>query len=219
VLLTPLGPADAVPSIGKWRWEAVAIRGQAPAGTGPGQWALALDERQCLTTDPLVHPRAPHPRCTSSARYRGETRRCTIAGMTTLAGGIRVAQAPQRSDRSGGAGNPADLLRWAHRLTDSAEAVSTAAASPGSDAAIAAALGHIETALEHLERGAEQMERLARARLTQATAVLGEPWNDVVVARTARDFEDLGRALANARRACGKVRQNAGPILAELAAV
>ena len=68
-------------------------------------------------------------------------------------------------------------------------------------------------------RGSQEMEGLARARLTPATVLLGDPWNDVVVARTARDFEDLARALANARRACEKVRENAGPILAELTAV
>jgi hypothetical protein len=114
---------------------------------------------------------------------------------------------------------PADLLWWAHRLSDSAEAICAAAASPGVAAAIAAALGHIETALENLERGTEEMERLARARLTPATVLLGDPWNDMVVARTARDFEELARALANARGAREKVRHNAGPILAEFTAV
>jgi hypothetical protein len=63
------------------------------------------------------------------------------------------------------------------------------------------------------------MEGLARGRLTPATALLGDPWNDVLVAGTARDFEDLARALANARRACQKVRDNVGPMLAELTAV
>jgi hypothetical protein len=63
------------------------------------------------------------------------------------------------------------------------------------------------------------MEGVARARLTDATVLLGDPWNDVLVARTTRDFEDLARALANARRACEKARRNAGPILAELTAV
>jgi hypothetical protein len=164
-----------------------------------------------------VSPRAPHPRGTSSARYRCVAHGGTIAGMTKLAGRTRVTQAPHGPSVWGG--NPAELLRCAHRLADSAEAISTAATSAGAAAAIAAALGQIETALEHLERGTEQMERLARARLMQATVVLGEPWNDVVVARTARDFDDLARALANARRACEKVRHNAGPILAELTAV
>jgi hypothetical protein len=164
-----------------------------------------------------VHPRAPHLRRTLSAPYRCLVDRCTIAGMTKLAGRTHVAQASHRS--STGGGDPADLLRWARRLTDSAEAISTAATSAGAGPAIAMALGHIETAIEHLERGTEQMEGLARARLTHATLVLGEPWNDVVVARTARDFQDLARGLANARRACEKVRQNAGPILAELTAV
>jgi hypothetical protein len=134
--------------------------------------------------------------------------------MTKLVDRTRVAQAAHRPSYDGG--SPADLLQSARRLTDSAEAVSTAAARPGAAGAVAAALGHIETSLEHLEQGTEQMERLARERLTQATVLLGEPWNDVVVARTARDFEDLARALANARRACEKVRQHAGPILAEL---
>ena len=121
--------------------------------------------------------------------------------------------------RSTDGGNPVDLLRWAHRLSDSAEAICAAAASPGAATAIAAALGHIETALDNLERGSEEMEGLARACLTHATVLLGDPWSDAVVARTARDFEDLGRALANARRACEKVRRNAGPILAELTTV
>jgi hypothetical protein len=114
---------------------------------------------------------------------------------------------------------PADLLRSARRLSDTAAAMAAAAASPGAAAAIASALAHIETALENLERGSDEMEGLARARLTHATVLLGDPWNDVVVARTAHDFEDLARALANARRACEKVRRNAGPILAELSAV
>jgi hypothetical protein len=141
-------------------------------------------------------------------------RPCTISGMTKLAG---VAQASP--GHSTGGGIPADLLRSAHRLSDSAEAIRAAAGSPGAAAAIAAALAHIETALENLERGTEEMERLARARLTLARVLLGDPWSDAVVARTADDFEDLARALANARRACEKVRQSAGPILAELTAV
>jgi len=135
--------------------------------------------------------------------------------MTTFAGTTDAIQAS--SSRSTG-GSPADLLGSAHRLSDAAEGICTAAASPGAAAAIAAALGHIETALANLERGTQEMEGLARARLTTATVVLGDPWNDVVVARTARDFDDLARALANARRACEKVRRSAGPILAELTA-
>jgi hypothetical protein len=137
--------------------------------------------------------------------------------MTKLAGIIGDTQAPH--GRLTGCENPTELLRWAHRLSDSAAAICAAAASPGADAAIAAALGHIETALENLERGTEEMERLARARLAPATVLLGDPWNDTVVARTARDFDDLARALANARRACEKVRHNAGPILAEFTAL
>jgi hypothetical protein len=135
--------------------------------------------------------------------------------MTNLVDTIGVAQRSPRAST----GHPADLLWWAQRLSDSAEAISTAAASPGAAAAIASALAHIETALENLERGAGEMEALARARLTHATVVLGDPWNDVVVARTVHDFEDLARALANARRACEKVRRTAGPVLAELTAV
>jgi hypothetical protein len=117
------------------------------------------------------------------------------------------------------AGTPADLVCWAQQLSDSAEATATAAGTPGAAAAIASALAHIETALENLERGADEMEGVARARLTDATVLLGDPWNDVLVARTTHDFEDLARALANARRACEKVRRNAGPVLAELTAV
>jgi len=115
--------------------------------------------------------------------------------------------------------DPEDLLSSAHRLSAAAEAIASTAASPGAAAAIASALAHVETALERLERGTDEMEGLARARLTRAAVLLGDPWDDVVVARTARDFEDLARALANARRACEKVRQNAGPILAELTSV
>jgi hypothetical protein len=136
--------------------------------------------------------------------------------MTTIADRPDVEHTS--SSRSTG-GNPADLLESAHRLTDSAEAICAAAATPGAAAAIAAALGQIETALANLERGTGEMEELARARLRTATVVLGDPWNDVLVARTARDFDDLARALANARRACEKVRRSAGPILAELTAV
>ena len=133
--------------------------------------------------------------------------------MTTLAGRTDVTQASfSRSKR----GNPADLLGWAQRLSDSAEAIRAAAANPGAAPAIAAALGQIETAIANLERGTDEMEALARARLTRATVVLGDPWNDVLVARTARDFDDLARALANARRACEKLRRSAGPMLAEL---
>jgi hypothetical protein len=133
--------------------------------------------------------------------------------MTTLAGRTGVTHASP--GRSGG-GNRADLVGWVRRLSDSAEGVRAAAATPGADAAIAAAIGHIETALENLERGTDEMEALARARLTRATVLLGDPWNDVVVARTAHDFQDLARALANARRACEKLGRSVGPVLAEL---
>jgi hypothetical protein len=73
--------------------------------------------------------------------------------------------------------------------------------------------------------GARSGERCTRAYIERPIPIpgppllLGDPWNHVVVARTAHDFEDLGRALANARRACERVRRNAGPILAELTAV
>jgi len=138
-----------------------------------------------------------------------------LPGMTNLAARVGLAQpSPGPSTE-----HPADLLWWAHRLSDSAEAVATAAASPGAAAAIASALAQIEAALENLERGTDEMNGIARARLTHATVLLGEPWNHAVVARTAHDFDDLARALANARRACEKVRRNAGPILAELTAV
>ena len=115
--------------------------------------------------------------------------------------------------------HPAEILSWTRRLSDSAESIVTAAASPGAAAAIVSALADIETALEYLERGTEEMEARARARLSQATVLLGDPWNDDLVARTAHDFDDLGRALANARRSCEKVRRSAGPILAELTAI
>jgi hypothetical protein len=137
--------------------------------------------------------------------------------MTRLAAETRFAEAAHGPSTPGG--DAADLLRWARRLSHSAEAISTAAAGPGAAAAIAAGLAHIEAALEHLERGTEQMEGLARGRLTPATALLGDPWSDVLVARAARDFEDLAGALANARRACQKVRDNVGPMRAELTAV
>jgi hypothetical protein len=117
------------------------------------------------------------------------------------------------------AGHQADLLLWTRRLSDSAESIVTAAASPGAAATIASALAHIETALENLERGTEEMEARARARLEPASVLLGDPWNDDLVARTAHDFDDLARALANARRSCEKVRRSAGPILAELTAI
>ncbi|HEX2104780.1 MAG TPA: hypothetical protein VHF51_14080 [Solirubrobacteraceae bacterium] len=134
--------------------------------------------------------------------------------MTNLGDRIGVAQ-----PSPGPSGHPADVLWGAHRPSDSAEAIATAAVSAGAAAAIASALAHIEIALENLERGTEEMEGLARARLRHATVLLGDPWNHVIVARTAHDFEDLARAFANARRACEKVRRNAGPILAELTAV
>jgi hypothetical protein len=137
--------------------------------------------------------------------------------MTILTGrilGAHVAPGPSTA-----AGHPADLVCWARELADSAEAIATAAGTPGAAAAIASALAHIETALENLEQGTDEMEGAARARLTDATLLLGDPWNHVLVARTTHDFEDLARALANARRACEKVRRNAGPILAELTAV
>jgi hypothetical protein len=114
---------------------------------------------------------------------------------------------------------PAEVLTCARRLSDSAEAIATATASPGAAPAIASALAHIETALENLERATEEMEAHACGRLTQASVLLGDPWNGDLVARTAHDFDDLARALANARRACGKVRRNAGPVLAELTAL
>jgi hypothetical protein len=135
--------------------------------------------------------------------------------MTDLASTIDVAQPSPGPPPE----HPADLLWWTHRLSDSAQAITTAAASPGAAAAIGSALAHIETALENLERGTDEMDAVARARLTRAMVLLGNPWSDAVVARTAHDFEDLARALANARRACEKLRRNAGPILAELTAV
>ena len=131
----------------------------------------------------------------------------------------RTAGAHAAPGPSTAARNPADLGCWARQLSDSAEAITTAAGAPGAAAAIGSALAHIETALENLERGADEMEGVARGRLTHATVLLGDPWNHALVARTTHDFEDLARALANARRACEKVRWNAAPILAELAAV
>lgn len=130
--------------------------------------------------------------------------------MTNLGSTIDVAQPSSGPSTE----HPADVLLWTRRLSDSAESIATAAASPGAAAAIASALAHIETALENLERGPEEMEALARARL--ATVLLGDPWNQDLVARTAHDFDDLARALANARRPCEKVRRNAGAVLAEL---
>jgi hypothetical protein len=135
--------------------------------------------------------------------------------MRNIAGTTLVAQPLSGASTD----HPGDLLRWTRRLSDSAAAIATAAASPGAAAAVASALAHIETALRSLERGAGEMEALAGARLTNATAVLGDPWSHAVVARTAHDFEDLARALANARLACEKVRRNTGPILAELTAL
>jgi hypothetical protein len=131
----------------------------------------------------------------------------------------RTAGAHAALGPSPAAPNPTELVRWAQRLSDSAEAIAAAAGTPGAAGAIASALAHIETALETLERGTSEMEGVARGRLTDATVLLGDPWNDVLVARTTRDFEELARALANARRACDRVRRSAGPILAELTAV
>jgi hypothetical protein len=136
----------------------------------------------------------------------------TIPTHSTMS--AHVAPDPSTAER-----NPADLVGWARQLSDSADAVARAARTPGAAAGIASALAHIETALAHLERGTDEMEAVARARLTRAVTVLGDPWNHVLVARTTRDFADLARALANARRACEKARRSAGPILAELTAV
>jgi hypothetical protein len=130
-----------------------------------------------------------------------------------------VADTLERPRPGRGTGHPVDMLAWARRLSESAEAIATAAARPGGAGAIGSALAQIEAALANLERGSDAMEAVARARLAHAAVVLGDPWNDVVVARTAHDFDELGRALANARRACETVRRGAGPILAELSAV
>jgi hypothetical protein len=62
-------------------------------------------------------------------------------------------------------------------------------------------------------------EAVAQDRLSRAAGLLGGRWNDVSVARNVREFNDLGRALANARRACQTARACRGPILAELTAI
>ena len=94
-----------------------------------------------------------------------------------------------------------------------------AAEAPGGAAAIAAALGPMQAALEELERAVDAMETVARERLEKATALLAGRWTYVNAARTAHEFEELVRVLANARRACGTARECAGPIVAELAAI
>jgi hypothetical protein len=114
---------------------------------------------------------------------------------------------------------PANLDRAALRLLASAGAVRLAAEAPGNASAIAAALGPMEAALAELERAADAMETVARERLETATALLGGRWTYVDAARTAREFEELARALSNARRACQTARDCAGPVVAELAAI
>jgi hypothetical protein len=114
---------------------------------------------------------------------------------------------------------PADLDRAALILLASAGAVRLAAEVPGSASALAAALGPMEAALEELERAADAMETVARERLEKATALLAGRWTYVNAARTAHEFQELARALSNARRACQTARECAGPILAELAAI
>jgi hypothetical protein len=114
---------------------------------------------------------------------------------------------------------PADLDRAALLLLASAGAMRLAAEAPGNAAAIAAALGPMEAALAELERAADAMETVARERLEKATALLAGRWTYVNAARTASEFEELARALSNARRACQTARDCAGPIVAELAAI
>jgi hypothetical protein len=63
------------------------------------------------------------------------------------------------------------------------------------------------------------METVAGERLEKATALLAGRWTYVNAARTVHEFEELARALSNARRACQTARECAGPILAELAAI
>jgi hypothetical protein len=114
---------------------------------------------------------------------------------------------------------PADLHRAALLLLASARAMRVAAETPGSASAIAAALGPMEAALGELERAADAMETVAGQRLEKATALLAGRWTYVNAARTAHEIDELARALSNARRACQKAREGAGPILAELAAI
>lgn len=114
---------------------------------------------------------------------------------------------------------PADLDRAASLLRASAGAMRLAAEAPGSASAIAAALGAMEAALEDLERAVDAMETVARERLEKATALLAGRWTYVNVARTTREFEELVRAVSNARRACETARECAGPVLAELTAI
>jgi hypothetical protein len=114
---------------------------------------------------------------------------------------------------------PAGLDRAAQLLLASAGAMRLAAEAPGSDSAIAGALGPMEAALEELERAADAMETVASERLEKAMALLAGRWTYVNAARTAHELEELVRALSNARRACQTARECAGPVLAELAAI
>jgi hypothetical protein len=116
-------------------------------------------------------------------------------------------------------GAPADLDRAASLLLASAVAMRLAAKAPGSASAIPASLGPMEAALENLERAVDAMETVARERLEKATALLAGRWTYVGTARTAHEFDELARALANARRACQTARECAGPILAGLTTI
>ena len=130
---------------------------------------------------------------------------------------------PNAGSRTPGATAVADdlrsLHRWAALLSESAQGMRVAAGTPACAAAIAQSLGCVEAALSDLEQAVAEMEAVAGDHLYRASVLLGGRWNDVTVARTAHEFQELGRALANARRACGTVRRGAGPVLAELTAM
>jgi hypothetical protein len=126
---------------------------------------------------------------------------------------LRPTRAP--ADRS----ETHDLHRSAARLAESAQEVRAAAGTPGCAAAIAPSLGCVEATLADLEQAVTGMEAVAAERLEHAALLLGGRWNDVTVARSVHEFQELARALANARRACAVVRHGAGPSLAELTAV
>jgi len=108
-----------------------------------------------------------------------------------------------------------ELYDRACDLLLAAEGIRTAAAEPGSAAAIAATLGCIEASLAALEHATAGMRREVDRKMSATTATLAT--ESGVSSREARaGFSVFVDALEEAQRAADELRERTGPLLARL---
>jgi hypothetical protein len=86
------------------------------------------------------------------------------------------------------------------------------------DAAVAATLNCLEAALEDAACVVDHLQVGSTRRIRSAWPVLGEEAS-IVSRSISGEFADAAAAIRAAARACGHLRQAAGPLLAELNAV